>query len=78
MKHEELETLYQQAESVDSQTFAEYRSNVLLASGDHFNRRNSKFWSRLRDNKDLFDQQRIRLTKLGLTVTICLSAQHSR
>lgn len=63
MKHEELETLYQQSESVDSQTFAEYRSNVLLASGDHFNRRNSKFWSRLRDNKDLSDQQRIRLTK---------------
>lgn len=63
MKIEDLSRLYSEAESVDSGVFSEQRSNVLLVSGDHYNRRNSRFWSRLRDNKDLTEQQRIRLTK---------------
>ena len=63
MKHEELESLYKKSESVDTNIFAEQRSNVLLASSEHYNRRNSKYWSRVRDNRDLNDQQKIRITK---------------
>lgn len=64
-KHDvaELERLYTEAEEVDSEIFAEMRSNLLLISGEHYNRRHSSFFSRIRDTKELNDQAKIRLTK---------------
>jgi len=63
MKIEELNSLYKQSESVDSNIFAEQRSNVLLASSEHYNRKNSRYWSRIRDNRDMSESQKIRITK---------------
>ena len=59
----ELNGNYTDADSVDQDIFAEMRSNLLLVAGDHYNRRQNKIYRRLRDNKDLTEQQKIRLTK---------------
>lgn len=58
-----LEALYADAAGCDEAVFAEMRSNVLLKSGDHYNRRNSSFFKRIRDAKELTEQQKLRLTK---------------
>lgn len=64
-KHElaDLQRLYTEAESVDHDLFAEQRSNVLLIVGDHYARRGSRFWNRIRDTKELSNEQKLRLTK---------------
>jgi hypothetical protein len=59
----ELDQLYLDAESCDQEIFAEMRSNLLLISGEHWNRRNSNFFRRIRDNRELNEQQKLRLTK---------------
>lgn len=61
--HAELEQFYLESETVDQEVFAEMRSNVLLVAGEHYTRRNSRFLSRLRDTRDLSDNQKLRLTK---------------
>jgi hypothetical protein len=58
-----LNGYYTDGDSVDQGIFAEMRSNVLLVSGDHYTRRQSTFFRRIRDSKDLSDQQKIRLSK---------------
>lgn len=58
-----LERLYSEAESVDQELFSEMRSNVLLVSGEHYNRKHSSFFKRIRDSKELTEQQKLRLTK---------------
>lgn len=60
---EDLNQLYNESDEVDKEVFAEQRSNILLVSGDHYQRRNSRFWNRIRDNRELSDQQKLRLTK---------------
>lgn len=62
-KIEELNQLYSEAEMADQDIFAEQRSNVLLVSGDHYTKKGSKFWNRIRDNRELSEQQKLRLTK---------------
>lgn len=59
----DLQQLYTDAESVDHDLFAEQRSNVLLIIGDHYAKRGSRFWNRIRDTKELSNEQKIRLTK---------------
>jgi hypothetical protein len=68
----ELEDLYNQAVQVDSEIFAEMRSNLLLIHGEHYNKRRSAFYRRLRDSKSLTDEQKLRLTK-NHTQKICKS-----
>lgn len=66
LKRPDLSTLngyYTDADSCDQDIFAEMRSNILLASGDHYNRRKSTFFKRIRDTKELSSEQKIRLTK---------------
>ena len=63
MEIAELNKLYSDAESIDSDLFAEQRSNILLVSGDHYTKKNSRFLNRLRDSKELSQEQRVRLTK---------------
>lgn len=46
------------------------RSNVLLNSGEHYNRRQSNFYKRIRDSKELSIEQKLRLTK-NHTQNIC-------
>jgi hypothetical protein len=58
---EDLNTIYQQAETCDKEIFAEQRSNVLLISGDHYTNKGAR--DRIRDSKELSPQQKLRLTK---------------
>lgn len=55
--------LYQEGINADSSVYAEQRSNVLLAAGNHYNKKNSKFLGRLREEQSLSQDQKIRLTK---------------
>lgn len=66
----ELDKVYQAANTADEKLFSEMRSNVLLVSGDHYNRRGSKFWNRIRSTKEITDHQKLRLTK-NHTANIC-------
>ena len=59
----DLNGYYNDADSADQGIFAEMRSNILLAAGDHYTKRQSTFFRRIRDSKELSDQQKIRLTK---------------
>jgi hypothetical protein len=59
----QLNKLYQQGESVDREIFAEMRSNILLVAGDHFNKRAHRYFSQIRDNRDLTDYQKLRIFK---------------
>lgn len=65
-----LNVLYTEAESVDQEVFAEMRSNVLLVAGDHYNKRQSTFYRRIRDSKELSQELKLRLTK-NHTQRIC-------
>lgn len=58
-----LNTLYLDGESCDQEVFAEQRSNLLLVAGEHYNRRISSFFKRIRDTRELNSEQKLRLTK---------------
>jgi hypothetical protein len=64
-KHDitELNALYTDGDSIDTEVFAEMRSNILLVTGEHYNRRQSNFYKRVRDSKELSIEQKLRLTK---------------
>jgi len=62
--NEELNSLYEQAESVDEELYSEQRSNLLLVSGDHYMKKNhDAFHSRIREAKGVPDEVKLRLTK---------------
>lgn len=63
LKVADLDSLYTDGEDCDKRTFAEQRTNLQLVSGEHYVREGSKFWNRIRDNKALTNEQRIKLTK---------------
>jgi len=60
---QELERFYRDSEQVDKRLFSEMRSNLLLVDGQHYNRRNSNFFERLRTSKSISAERRIKLTK---------------
>lgn len=60
---EELNRLYSDGESCDKDLYAEMRSNVLLSSGEHYSKKNSKWLNRLRDSTEIQSDQKLRLTK---------------
>lgn len=60
---EELNDFYKNADACDKDIFAEQRSNLLLIAGDHYNKRQSSMFRRIRDNRELSQEQRLRLTK---------------
>lgn len=62
LKIEELNKIFQDAETADSELFSEQRSNVLLITGDHYARKNNKYWANIRDSRDLNQEQKLRLT----------------
>lgn len=55
--------MYTESESSDAEFFAEGRSNVLLYAGDHYTRKTSNYFERLRTNEKLSGEQKLRLTK---------------
>lgn len=60
---EDLNKLYKEADAIDKEVFADQRSNLQLVSGEHYNRRNSMYWDRVRESKNLTNDQKMRLTK---------------
>ena len=54
---------YKEAEKCDEDAFAEFRSNILLVSGNHYNRKVSQYWNRIRENRSLSNEQKLRITK---------------
>lgn len=61
--HNDLEALYRDAEDCDKEAFARYRSNILLISGEHYSKRNTNLFRQIRSNRELNDQNKIRLTR---------------
>lgn len=59
----ELNRFFQDGEACDQEVFAEQRSNVLLVSGEHYNKRRTNLLRRLRDMKDITQEQKLRITK---------------
>lgn len=59
----DLNLLYSQGDSADQAIFAEMRSNLLLVAGEHYQKRESQFYRRIRDAKELSQEQKLRLTK---------------
>lgn len=59
----ELNKAFNDAIEVDSAIFAEQRSNILLASGDHYNKRHSAAWTKLRDSPQFSEETKLRITK---------------
>lgn len=66
----ELDKIFREAESCDNSVFSEMRSNIMLVSGDHYNKRASKMWDRVQNSKGLNESAKLRLTK-NHTATIC-------
>lgn len=63
LKHQDLMELYREGEQADSQIYSEQRSNLMLVAGNHYSKKNSRYWSRIRDSRELSQEQKIRLTK---------------
>lgn len=64
LSNEELNELYSQSETVDNALFSEQRSNLLLVSGEHYQKKKSEaFNSRIRDARGVPDEVKLRLTK---------------
>lgn len=61
LKHADLISLYKDGESIDNSIYAEQRSNLMLVAGNHYTRKGSKFWNRIRDDKGLSGEQKIRI-----------------
>lgn len=60
---DQLNEIFSEAEQLDQDIFAEQRSNILLIAGDHYTGKNSKYWNRLRESKELSSEQKVRITK---------------
>lgn len=60
---EDLNSMFRKAEDADRELFAEMRSNILLVAGEHYSKKNNRFWNRLRDNRSLNVNKKLRLTK---------------
>lgn len=59
----DLNGYYTDGDSADQEVFAEMRSNILLASGEQYNKRRASYFKRIRDSKELNQEQKLRLTK---------------
>lgn len=62
-KIDDLNRIYSDGEQCDQDVYAEMRSNVLLAAGEHYNRKRSGWWDRIRESRDISNEQKLRLTK---------------
>jgi hypothetical protein len=63
LKVEQLNQWADEAERIDREIFAEMRSNILLVSGEHWNRRTKDQYQRLRGAQAEIDSQKLRLTQ---------------
>lgn len=61
--HDQLNELYLKSEQCDHDHFAEGKSNILLVGGLHYQKPNSKFWGRIKDQKNVGETAKLRLTQ---------------
>lgn len=61
--HDELNEIYKEAETCDRSTFSEMRSNLLLVSGNHYSKKNSSFFAKVRQSSKASDSQKLRITR---------------
>lgn len=59
----DLNKMLMMSETADKFLFSEQRSNILLVAGEHYTKRNSRYWNRLRETRYLTQDQKLRLTK---------------
>ena len=59
----ELTQIYKESKECDQEVFAEQRSNILLVSGNHYNKKHSQVLDRIRAAPNLTTDQKLRLTK---------------
>lgn len=59
----DLNSLYSDGDSADQAIFAEMRSNLLLVAGEHYAKKESLFYKRIRDSREMNSEQKLRLTK---------------
>lgn len=62
LKHGDLLKYYKDGESADNPIYAEQRSNLMLVAGNHYTRKGSRFWNRIKDDRGLSSEQKIRVT----------------
>jgi hypothetical protein len=62
-KLSDLNKMYESGEQCDEELFAEMRSNLLLVSGNHYSRKASSFFNRVRSSQKVAETQKLRLTK---------------
>jgi hypothetical protein len=62
-KLEKLNKMYEDGKRADEKLFAEQRTNILLRSGDHYNKKSNKLYENLRSRGVISKDQKIRLTK---------------
>lgn len=62
-KTEELNQMFEKGEECDQAIFAEMKSNILLVSGKHYNRKMSSLHRRIFNDADLSKENKIRLTR---------------
>ena len=70
-KLSDLNELYDDAEACDREVFSEQRSNLLLVSGNHYNKKTTTFFSKVRQSTRLSEQQKLRLTR-NHTHKVCM------
>jgi hypothetical protein len=70
----ELHRRYIEGEQADQELFAEQRSNILLVAGEHYTRKNSKFWVRIRDNKEMPTEAKLRLMAFAVRLHSAVQA----
>jgi hypothetical protein len=63
MELNKLNDLYARSEESLKSDFAKMRSSLLLIAGEHYNKRNGRFWDRIRTTKQLNTEAKLRLTK---------------
>ena len=76
----DLDEVYLRCEVADYDIHAEMRSNILLVSGDHYTKKGSRFWQRIKDHKELTHNEKLRLTRnhvqrIVKTITVNILSQ---
>lgn len=59
----DLHMMYSEGETANKDIFSEMRTAALLAIGEHYTKKDSAFYRRVRDSKDLSKEAKLRITK---------------
>lgn len=60
---DDLNRYYKVGEDTDQAIYAEQRSNLMLVAGNHYAKKGSRFYNRVRNDREMTREQKIRITK---------------